>query len=378
VTTDRVIVDFIAEIRPPVEPPYDKALDANPNGFLCKFRHGDSAWLRPGPKTQAKLRLLESRRQQRLPVFVNVSVDEAITEVRIPVIGKPTDVSARKDGVVRVVLFDSDAVLSLNRETPEFEAALGALLKGQAENRWLIVTATAHQEIINVTAISPEDIPGLRLPKPPNPIEMLFGWLGSLLFRLRHWWRHNSGFWRVVTTWAPRTPSIEEVWDMFALVAGNTCDCAGNPPGCIPFLYPNDGCKARAHEMSRLIAAAGFVPYKLWFAPSGDDMLVTTANSPACVVQWTYHVAVCLDVYVSPSTWITYVIDPALFDGPVTQNTWFQRMNDLSGTVTPRSWIYYSPSATDYDFSTTNGVLTTMRTHLIDVCTASGPPPYGC
>ena len=56
----------------------------------------------------------------------------------------------------------------------------------------------------------------------------------------------------------------------------------------IPFCYPEDGCYARAHEMTRLMEKKGVIAGKVFIE---GDLKVETTNSPKGYVEWWYHVA---------------------------------------------------------------------------------------
>ena len=60
--------------------------------------------------------------------------------------------------------------------------------------------------------------------------------------------------------------TLQRAREMFDLVNAKLC-CPGNPAAlCITFLYPDDGCWGRAHEMCRLMIAAGEQPRKIWIS----------------------------------------------------------------------------------------------------------------
>lgn len=84
----------------------------------------------------------------------------------------------------------------------------------------------------------------------------------------------------------------------------------------IPFRYPEDGCYARAQEMSRLIEIEENITTGKVFIEG--NLKVITKNSPNGYVTWWYHVAPVVLVKGSP-----YVIDPSIFQNPVPVNEWF-------------------------------------------------------
>jgi glutaminase-like protein len=96
----------------------------------------------------------------------------------------------------------------------------------------------------------------------------------------------------------------------------------------IPFQYPSNGCMSRAHEMCRLIErhfdpSPQNVVAKIW---NFGNLVVHTNNNPICEVSWGFHVA----PVVHRGKGALQVIDPSLFDKPVTITDWRNRQTDLS------------------------------------------------
>jgi hypothetical protein len=152
------------------------------------------------------------------------------------------------------------------------------------------------------------------------------------------------------------------------------CPCSASSP-CIPFLYPDDGCWARAHEMCRLMIASGDQPRKIWIQ---GNLAVSSHNQPSCVVNWGWHVAPTVEVDIS-GTPQTYVIDPSLFDEPVPLATWKGIQGDPNATLTPSdASIYYLwNGSTDPGYVQTNIDLGTYRNLLkLRSVGPDGPPPY--
>ncbi|UCC31691.1 MAG: hypothetical protein JSU86_05305 [Phycisphaerales bacterium] len=173
--------------------------------------------------------------------------------------------------------------------------------------------------------------------------------------------------------------TLQRARELFSLVRRKTC-CPGTAPApCIPFLYPDDGCWGRAHEMCRLMIADGASPKKVWIYGS---LNAPTQNHPNCAVGWAWHVAPTLAVSTGSGSQ-DYVIDPSLCDGPVTKPQWKGKQGDSSATLvsSPASTFYRNKSGsitqTDPTYSKTNSVLTTYRNNLKLRCASShGPPPY--
>ena len=169
---------------------------------------------------------------------------------------------------------------------------------------------------------------------------------------------------------------------VFDELASTTCAPLTVPPGCIPFMYPDDGCWARAHEMCRLMVAKGLSPRKVWIRKGEGRLLhINTKNSPSCYVEWFWHVAPTLCVRIGPWwwPWITarMVMDPSMFTTPVAVATWKAAQNkpgaSLEHTSREQYWEY---GGTDPTYASTNTHLAIHRTLLLSRSQQVGPPPY--
>jgi hypothetical protein len=95
----------------------------------------------------------------------------------------------------------------------------------------------------------------------------------------------------------------------------------------IPFDYPYDCCYSRAHEMCRMMEEDGIDCGKVWNyqnpgPPPGPPLSVNTPNHPSGQVTWGYHVAPTVDVRGDDGVVRTMVMDPSMFDHPVTVDEW--------------------------------------------------------
>jgi hypothetical protein len=90
----------------------------------------------------------------------------------------------------------------------------------------------------------------------------------------------------------------------------------------IAYHFPADGCYARTHLMSKYLQQMGLHPWKIWAFANGHDLQVPTSHHPAGEVTWEYHVAPMLRVRSGLANQHWYVLDPALFDRPVTLEQW--------------------------------------------------------
>jgi hypothetical protein len=179
--------------------------------------------------------------------------------------------------------------------------------------------------------------------------------------------------------------SIQRAQQLFDLCNWRLCCPASCPAPCIPFLYPNDGCWARAHEMCRLMIADGAQPDKVWIygtlrVPSHNK--APSSYPPGCVVAWGWHVAPTLRVN-TPNGVQTWVVDPSLFTEAVPQDTWAGSQGDPNAVLEPTTADIYRRvkgggwSITDPNYASTNSDLTFYRNTLkLQSASPEGPPPY--
>ncbi len=379
-----VIVDIVTGITPPVERPTASALERNPEGFLIQFRGGQTARLVRGAIAAALLDMLDDLRRDKTPAYVEVAPDgQTILRLLIPLIAKVIEVREALGGEVDVSLFPSHARHVLSRKNQDFDEILRTLLSHHDTDDWLLVTETDRHEIIDARPFRRDGDIGIPEQR---------SWLARLrslvvdtwLHRLARWLNYWLCYWLCCPWRWTSCVSMKTAWDMFNLVAPTSCNPTNPQAPCIPFLYPDDGCWARAHEMCRLIIAAGATPAKVWI---DGTLVAATKNNPYCAVHWGWHVAptLCVRTYWCERT--TYVIDPSLFTGPVTEATWKSVQGDPNATLTHTSasvyWRNYIP--TDPNYVDTNARLAYYRNRLklrstveTDPSTGLpwGPPPY--
>jgi Domain of unknown function (DUF4157)/Glutaminase len=118
----------------------------------------------------------------------------------------------------------------------------------------------------------------------------------------------------------------------------------------VPFHYPADGCYDRAYVMTNILTQMGYASEKV-FAVSivpGEDISGLSVPTPYAPdvkspgqqpkVKWLYHVAPVIRVRGTPTPGqqeapsVEMVLDPSLFDRPVTISEWTGRMS--TGTFT--------------------------------------------
>src|SRR5262245_9780041 len=104
----------------------------------------------------------------------------------------------------------------------------------------------------------------------------------------------------------------------------------------IPFDFPDDCCYSRAHEMCRIMNDKGVKCGKVWnYAhnyPRGG-LEAVTPNHPDGHVNWCYHVAPTVKVQGGDGKTKDMVMDPSLFDKPVTVGEWKKRQQDETSKI---------------------------------------------
>ncbi|MGH7540848.1 MAG: protein-glutamine glutaminase family protein [Gemmatimonadota bacterium] len=377
---ENTIVARIVRIDPPVTGSGAEMFRRYPDGFTISFDDDQSARLGPGDRAAGDLEILDELRRIGAPVFVEIDPDtREITRLLIPLVVTVASLSQGDEGFV-VQLEISHARHVLRGDNPDFDALLSTLRTARGQGTWLIVTEDDDHEIIDARP-DPRPPEGIRFERGPSgrapeghepllfyqPIKWLISFLKWCL-----------GWLLCLIRWLRCLPA-SRAREMFDLAAATTCDPLTVPVPCIPFLYPDDGCWGRAHEMCRLFLDAGVSPAKVWIYGS---LNVDTKNNPNCEVFWGWHVAPTLCV----RRWFFQteqkVIDPALFTGPVSKATWKGVQGDPSALLvdTPASVFYRSfngSTTTDPTYSQTNQVLATYRLQLKNRSLGPhGPPPY--
>ncbi len=130
----------------------------------------------------------------------------------------------------------------------------------------------------------------------------------------------------------PETEEIspEQAGEIFtALAHANIMTNEGEAP--IPFHYPPDGCYARAHRMEEMLTEMGYGSEKV-FALSGKRPLVAETQYASDVeghqVTWAWHVAPIVKVRDPQRGLIETVLDPSLYERPISLTDWEGLMGD--------------------------------------------------
>jgi hypothetical protein len=342
-------------------------------GLSVELENGRRVSLDPADSRSVGFsQILDGLREQKLPVYLEVDpATSAITRLLIPHVTRIVGVQPIDEGSLTVELELSQARHLLRRGQPDFAELENQLRDAVRSGDPVILTEDDAHQIIDVRPFTPgpEGFPPAvprpgtppRLPEPPKGMKKLWDWI----------WRCCCWPW-----WWFGCISRRKAQQVFNTMSATSCNPLAVPPPCIPFLYPDDGCWARAHEMCRLMINIGRSPRKVWIQGS---LRVSTRNNPNCEVFWGWHVAPTLCVR-GPGFFQTQrmVIDPSLFTTPVSKATWRGIQGDPNATLTDTdASIYYLwGSVTDPTYARTNHYLAFYRLQLLNRSIQHGPPPY--
>lgn len=366
------IVSTVVRIDPPLDRPAAEMLRAE-RGLSVELEGGRRVRLDPDdPRAAGFAQVLDGLARRRLPVYLEVDPGtEAVTRLLVPHVTRVVGVRPLDEGVLAVELDRSHARHVLRREAPDFEALEREVREALRTGAPVVLTEDDGHRILDVRGYTPGPegpVPPFPLPELPPRIPLPWRWIRDLLDRLWLW-----PWW---PWWWFRCVSTSRAQQVFDAMAATSCAPLSVPAPCIPFLYPDDGCWARAHEMCRLMIAMGLSPKKVWIQGS---LYAATRNSPACGVWWGWHVAPTLCVR-GPRLFQKreMVIDPSLFAAPVTRAEWKGVQGDPGATLTDTSAsIYYLwGSVTDPAYTETNYYLDYYRLQLQARAVQHGPPPY--
>jgi hypothetical protein len=319
-------------------------------------------------KSAAYAQILSGLEKLRQPVYLEVDPDtEAIGLLRVPDVGRVRQAREAREGI-EFEIDSSHARFVLGKSHKRFEQLSEMLREADRSKRPLILTIDDRHEVIDARFFEPGPDDG---PLPDFPLELprpAPDWYGFL-----RWWIWPWNW------WFRGCISVQHAQQVFDQMSATSCAPLTVPAPCIPFLYPDDGCWARAHEMCRLMLGMGLSPRKVWIQGS---LHTPTRNNPFCFVNWGWHVAPTLCVRRARCwrlwIWCTekMVIDPSLFTTPVSVSQWKSVQGDPNAALTYTAASDYLWGQTDPGYVKTNDRLAYYRLRLQERAVNSGPPPY--
>ena len=364
------VVSSIVRFDPPLDRPPAEMVRTE-GGLGVELEGGRVARLDPeNPRSTGYAQVLEGLFKLRSPVYLELDPKtSAITNLLIPEVTRVHAVREDEGGGLIVELERSHGRHLLPPDAPDFEDLAGRLREAMRAGGVVILTEDDAHNILDIRGYTPG--PEGQLPPFPKP-ELPKDYFDLREFLDRFW------LWPWWPWWWFRCVSMKKAQQVFDAMSATSCSPLTVPPPCIPFLYPDDGCWARAHEMCRLMIAMGLRPKKVWIQ---GNLHVDTKNNPNCYVNWGWHVAPTLCVRKLKPWWFgteELVVDPSLFITPISKAGWKGVQGDPSATLTDSdASIYYLwGSVTDPLYTDTNIQLNKYRLKLQTRAINFGPPPY--
>lgn len=342
-----------------------------PQGLEVELDGGRRVRLDPqNPRSEGFASVLAGLADLRHPVYVELDPKtEAVSRLLVPKVGRIVAVRERDDGI-EVQVEKSHARMLLRRDREDFAELAAILREAESTSGILMLTPDDSQSVedLRFFRLGPDDGPIPDFPKYPE--------IGPRPFDFWRWPLWPWNWWRY------RCVSMTRAQEIFDAMSATSCNPAGIAAPCIPFIYPDDGCWARAHEMRRLMNNMGVYPKKVWIHGS---LATPTRNNPYCIVYWGWHVAPTICVRLRWRWWYLFwwwwgermVIDPSLFTAPVTKEQWKSVQGDPNATLNEVSGdTYYWPNQTDPGYVDTNYYLNYYRIELQNRVNNVGSPPY--
>jgi hypothetical protein len=363
----KVIVDHIKEIK------YQRESKGGEPAHL-KFAGGSRAILQgKGPDYQTRHEILRQHHHCGIPVYVEAERQKGVVKaLHVPLEGRV--VFSEEDG--RGLWFQIDRSAKpfhLTRSDPRYARYQKLIHESQLKRTPLLLTESGGGT--KILDISKPKKHGSQVPQPD-------------------WNKYNL---------KPRMPdntvmmpeetaavSAKCAVELFGLLKSQSTplDEASQllPFPTIPFEYPVNGCQARAHYMCRLLLEQGVQPHKVWnLAPDHKHhLIVKTRYDPKGEAKWGFHVSAAVYVRQASEQIERQVMDPSLFDKPVSVEAWRRRQE------CPESCLAYTTSAPylfpwwatkagiyDPDYHQTLRDLVRYNSALSLQIRKYGLPPYG-
>jgi len=242
---------------------------------------------------------------------------------------------------IQVRFYESPRIFDLPKNNPDFETIKSMLDDNQlAKSPLRVFTENEQLPVVTITAAqkaSAEDIQNFNNAKvivpPPATIKKI-------------------------------VPDMETLNEMFEYFKQQGCATGtATIDYCITFQYVVDGCYARAHKMRQIMENEfGYSCEKVFSYEGATGYLAVDAGD--CCVYWWYHVAPLVTVRDAHQL-KKFVMDPSMFDGPVTIETWTGAQENFDCTpyadfgyseITP-GYVYGPGGSTDNFYSSTNWTL---------------------
>lgn len=309
------------------------------------------------------LRLLGSLRRLGYPAFVEMAPagipgEPTIARVLIPTISGVLAIGPdRTDGFVRVRLDNSSARHTASTASPDHAEKMATLTRALVQrDLQLFITAD------------------------PDTHEILDAREAFVAFQRKRSVIEGRVTCDIKAMDATAIVDEAALLQVFKRVTLDRCTVPNPTSGCNPFLYPDDGCWARAHHVAQLLAAEQRETAKVWIYNDLKSPGCLSSHSPnvkGCTVEWDWHCATMIRV--APFDY--RVIDPALFpDSPVPYTKWRDAIQGIERVCFSDSAVFKMPTPNNAGSELPNETANTLEQCrlLLDQRASGpdGPPPY--
>ncbi|HMI06780.1 MAG TPA: protein-glutamine glutaminase family protein [Flavobacterium sp.] len=124
-------------------------------------------------------------------------------------------------------------------------------------------------------------------------------------------------------------PDEISLTNVYEIILNNSCANTNFQEGCLTFQFATDGCNARAHKMKQILNANGYNCQKQYIF---GDLI---ASAGLCCVPWVYHTAPLVLVRNSSNVIEERILDPSLFNTPVTPEIWRAACQNVTCLLNP-------------------------------------------
>lgn len=274
------------------------------------------------------------------------------------------------NGDVEYNFNERQAPFTVAKTNPAFERILLLATRALEAGQPVKLVYTGHNTLLELTQPTPAETSryfewqkgNLKDPEPRRDLRLSA--IDTAVFNLAEWQK-----WKVFKFCTKTVPSLAVAKTIFNYCAAQGCYLGPTQvQPCIPFEYVKDGCFARAHKMKWIIETKyGYCSEKVF---SYGNLDVKANKWGGCCVGWWYHVAPVIRVPGKGGRLVCYVIDPGMFDEPVTLSVWLSAQGNITcdGTSTGPTAYSIQPSSaytpaggynsqtysTDPNYATTN------------------------
>jgi hypothetical protein len=301
---------------------------------------GDYSWLR---------NVLTLLWHVKMQFSADVSDDGVIVDVRMAVSERVRKVlDADRLGIVRVFLGDSPLTYYVR---PGPSSGFVELLRDSIDQR-LVIDARDDGEIVRVSQQVHPSAPDEDQGERAQTCQVDLG-------RLTRVEEHRAR-------------------DLFQEVSRRDCCLPYLSASCVPNLFPDTGCWARAHVMCQMLADLDIEAGKAWIYSNIGNLRANSHNHPNCALTWNYHVAPV--VRIGDGAEDLLVLDPAAFCAAVPYAKWRNAFGRPDACVVTDRLIFRQ-STYCVGVYETKGLLahTLMHLHAYLIARAKGSattPPY--